>query len=171
MSRARCLNNLPCCLCEPRHDKTSKMSVRPAKTQISLGIRQVWSDSSLCAQWVDKNPSFLHADSEDSDQIGWMSRLIRVFARRTAILLVLSCRGSCSVGDVFRRRQSIVLYSRQSSAKRLKVVCGDTLAPMSFTYGRNSNEPSKELLSSGQLIKDWCAQSWIMAVRLGTPKV
>ena len=26
-------------LYEPRHDKTSKMSVRPAKTQISLGIR------------------------------------------------------------------------------------------------------------------------------------
>ena len=26
---------------EPRHDKTNKMSVRPAKTQISLGIRQV----------------------------------------------------------------------------------------------------------------------------------
>ena len=26
---------------EPRHDKTNKMSVRPAKTQISLGIRRV----------------------------------------------------------------------------------------------------------------------------------
>ena len=26
---------------EPRHNKTNKMSVRPAKTQISLGIRQV----------------------------------------------------------------------------------------------------------------------------------
>ena len=28
---------------EPRHEKTNKMSVRPAKTQISLGIHQVWS--------------------------------------------------------------------------------------------------------------------------------
>ena len=28
---------------EPPHDKTNKMSVRPAKTQISLGIRPVWS--------------------------------------------------------------------------------------------------------------------------------
>ena len=28
-------------LIEPPHDKTSKMTVRPAKTQISLGIRQV----------------------------------------------------------------------------------------------------------------------------------
>ena len=26
---------------EPRHDKTNKMSVCPAKTQISLGIRPV----------------------------------------------------------------------------------------------------------------------------------
>ena len=26
---------------EPRHDQTKNMSVRPAKTQVSLGIRQV----------------------------------------------------------------------------------------------------------------------------------
>ena len=34
---------------EPRHDKTYKMSVLPAKTKISLGP---WSDSSLGAQPV-----------------------------------------------------------------------------------------------------------------------
>ena len=39
---------------------------------------------------------FLHADSEDSDQTGWMPRLIRVFDGRT-LLLVSSCRGSCSL--------------------------------------------------------------------------
>ena len=61
---------------EPPHDKTNKMSVRPAKTQISLGIRPVWSESSLCAQWVAKDPRFLHADREDSDQTGRMPRLI-----------------------------------------------------------------------------------------------
>ena len=61
---------------EPRHDKTNKMNVRPAKTQISLGIRPVWSESSPCAQWVPKDTSFRHADSEDSDQIGRMPRLI-----------------------------------------------------------------------------------------------
>ena len=27
---------------EPPHDKTNKMTVRPAKTRISLGIRPVW---------------------------------------------------------------------------------------------------------------------------------
>ena len=75
---------------EPSHDKTNKMTVRPAKTQISLGIRPVWSEfrpvwseSSLCPQRVAKDPSFLHADSEDSDQTGRMPKLIWVFARRT----------------------------------------------------------------------------------------
>ena len=36
-------------LYEPQHDKTNKMSVRPAKTQISLGIRPVGLESSLSA--------------------------------------------------------------------------------------------------------------------------
>ena len=34
---------------EPLHDKTHNMAVRPAKTQIILGIRPVWSESSLSA--------------------------------------------------------------------------------------------------------------------------
>ena len=34
---------------EPWHDKINKVSVSPAKTQISLGIRPVWSESSLSA--------------------------------------------------------------------------------------------------------------------------
>ena len=72
---------------EPQHDITNKMSVRPVKTQISL----VWSESSLCAHWVAKDPWFLHADSKDFDQTGRMPRLMWVFAGRTLILLVLSC--------------------------------------------------------------------------------
>ena len=66
----------------------------PAKTQISLGIRPVWSEFSLYAQWVAKDPRFLHADSEDSNQTGRMPRLIWVFAGRTCHFLVLSCGGS-----------------------------------------------------------------------------
>ena len=56
--------------------------MRPAKAQISLGVRPVRSESSLCAWWV-KEPVLLHADSEDSDQTGWMPRLIWVFSGRT----------------------------------------------------------------------------------------
>ena len=63
--------------------KKKKMTVRQAKTKISLGIRPVWSESSLCAQWVAKDPSFLHAGSEDSDHTGRMPRLIWVFAGST----------------------------------------------------------------------------------------
>ena len=87
------------CTYEPPHDKTNKMTVCPVKTQISLGIHPVWSESSLSAQWVAKGPLFLHVDSEDwSDwrdaQTGQMPRQIWDFAGRTVILLVLSCRGS-----------------------------------------------------------------------------
>ena len=79
---------------EPRHDKTNKMSVRPANSQISLGIRPVWSESSQSA-WRNLGSLATHwAHSEDSDQTGRMPSLIWVFAGRTLILLVLSCRGS-----------------------------------------------------------------------------
>ena len=50
------------------------------KTQISLSIRPVWSESLLCTQWVAKGSVILQADSEDSDQTGRMRRLIWVFA-------------------------------------------------------------------------------------------
>ena len=53
------------------------------KTQISLGIRPVWLESLLCAQWVAKGSVLLQAGSEDSDQTGRMHRLIWVFAGRT----------------------------------------------------------------------------------------
>ena len=63
--------------------KSAKWYVRPVKTQISLGIRPVWSESSLCAYCVAKDPSFLQADNEASDQTGRMPRLIWVFVERT----------------------------------------------------------------------------------------
>ena len=44
--------------------KPTKWHVRPAKTQIGLGIRPVYSEYSLCAQWVAKDPSFLHENSK-----------------------------------------------------------------------------------------------------------
>ena len=42
----------------------------PSENSINLGIRPVWSESSLCPQWVAKDASFLHTDSKDSDQTG-----------------------------------------------------------------------------------------------------
>ena len=65
------------------HDKTNKMMCAPIDDSDQpgcLGIRPVWSESSLCTSWVAKDPPLLHSDSEDSDQTGRMPRLIRVFA-------------------------------------------------------------------------------------------
>ena len=98
---------------EPPYDKTNNVAVRPAKIQISLGIRPVWSDSSLCAQRVDKGPSFLHADSEDSDKTGRMPRLIWVFGERTLTSLVLSRGGSNLI-------RALQLWPSGETAKTLK---------------------------------------------------
>ena len=77
LGRSCCRWNMSCSMTKP------KWPERPAKIQISLGIRPVWSESPLSTKWVAKGPRFLHADSEDSDQTGWMPRLIWVFAART----------------------------------------------------------------------------------------
>ena len=56
--------------------------------------RRLWSD------WADGQADLR---SEDSDRTGWMPRLIRVFAGRTLILLVLSCRGSLMLKSITSR--------------------------------------------------------------------
>ena len=108
---------------EPRHDKTNKVTLRPAKTQISRGIRPVWSESSLCTQWVAKDPSFLHTDSENSDQTGRMPRLIWIFAGRTYHF----------VGFVMRRL--IWLLRILSQFTRVSKICANSAqrCPRSFS--------------------------------------
>ena len=79
---------------EPPRNKTNNVAVCTAKTQISLGIRPVWSESLLSA-WRKRGPLATHwVHSEDADQTGRMPKLIWVFAGRTATLLVLSQGGS-----------------------------------------------------------------------------
>ena len=69
------------------------------KTQISLGMRPVWSESSLSA-WRKFGALATHwAHSQDSYQTGRMPRLIWVFAGRTTILLVLSWGGN-SISEI-----------------------------------------------------------------------
>ena len=45
--------------------KRTSGHVRPAKIQISLRIRAVWSESSLGAFWIVKDAKFLHAAQAD----------------------------------------------------------------------------------------------------------
>ena len=94
--------------------KPTKWPVRPLKTQISLGICPVWSESSLCAQEVVKGPMFIHADSKDSDQTGRMPRLIWVFARHTGHF----------VGFVMRRLKS---YPMSNVIKWMRCNCTTAL--------------------------------------------
>ena len=72
----------------------TKWHVRPAKTQVSLGIRPVWSESSLSAWKKLGSLATRWVLGDDSIQTGRMFRLIWVFDGRTVILLVLSWGGS-----------------------------------------------------------------------------
>ena len=87
--------------------KNQQSECGPAKIQISLGIRPVWSESSL-STWRKLGSLDTHwVHSEDSDQTEQMPRLIWVFAGRTLLLLVLSCRGS----NVFNNTSKIITFS------------------------------------------------------------
>ena len=68
--------------------KPTKWNVWPAKTQISLGIRPVWSESLLSA-WRNLGSLATHwVHSKDSDQTGWMPRLIWVFTGCTGQFVI-----------------------------------------------------------------------------------
>ena len=74
--------------------KPIKWHVRPAKTQIGLGICPVWSESWLWAQWVAKDPSFLHATAKTLIRLGRCPGWSESSLGAHAILLVLSQGGS-----------------------------------------------------------------------------
>ena len=58
--------------------------VRPTKTQISLRVCAVWSESSLSAWRNFASLAIQNAPSEESDQTARMRRLIWIFAGRTS---------------------------------------------------------------------------------------
>ena len=70
----------------------NQQNVRPAKIQISLGIRPAWSLSSLSAWGKLGSLATYWVHSEDSDQTGRMPRLICVFARRTCYFVGVAMR-------------------------------------------------------------------------------
>ena len=61
---------------EPAHDKTNKMACALSEDSAQPGhlpsLIRVFTVGSMVA----KDPSFLHEDSENSDQTGWMPRQI-----------------------------------------------------------------------------------------------
>ena len=87
---------------EPPHDKTNKVAVQPAKTQISLGIRPVWSESSLSARRKLRSLATHWAHSEDSDQTGRMKGWSESSPGAQVISFILSCCGSFLSTDMVR---------------------------------------------------------------------
>ena len=74
-------------LFEPPHDKTNKMACAPSEDSDQPGHP--------LSTWRNNGFSATHwAHSENSDQTGWMPRLIWLFAGRIVILLILSLTGS-----------------------------------------------------------------------------
>ena len=57
---------------EPQHYKTNKITCAPSKDSDQPAHARNLIRVFACVQWVAKDPSFLHADSEDSDQTGRM---------------------------------------------------------------------------------------------------
>ena len=95
---------------EPVHDKTTKWMC------VQWRLRSAWASaqsdqSSVCTQWLAKDPSFLHADSE-TDQIGWCPGWSESSLGAFAILLVLPWSGSilfCWVVSLWQRIKTFQL--------------------------------------------------------------
>ena len=106
--------------------KATKWHMRPAKTQISLGVHPVWSESSLSA-WRNHGSLATHlVHSEDSDQTELMPRLIWVFAGRTGhfvcfiMLLLIWYSHQCSVNNLLSLFPGgWLLYSCDNNASSL----------------------------------------------------
>ena len=74
---------------------TKTMKWLCAQRRLGSAWASAQSDQSSLSAWTKLVSLAAHwAHSEDSDQTGRMPRLIWVFAGRSLILLVLSCRGS-----------------------------------------------------------------------------
>ena len=102
--------------------KRTVVHVCPAKIQISLRIRAVWSESSLGAFWIAKYANILQAASEDSIQTAQMRRLNCVFVGRTCqkvrfltlrLIIIFPIPGSCDISVLACRiswQRSIRIY-------------------------------------------------------------
>ena len=64
---------------QPQRQKSTYVHMRPAKVQISLRIRAVWSNCLLGKIRIGKDAKFLNGYNEDSDQTTQMHWLIWFF--------------------------------------------------------------------------------------------
>ena len=84
--------------------KSTKWHVRPAKTQMSLGIRPGWSESLLCAQWVAiRILAFFMQTAKTLIRLGGCPGWSESSLGSHATLLVLSWGGSFSMSPLKHR--------------------------------------------------------------------
>ena len=141
--------------------KPTRWHMRPAKTQISLGIRLVWSESSLSAWRIIGSLATHKRDSEDSDQTGRMSRLICVFAWRICHLLVLSW------GRSYIIIQLICMYKTRRLAHRVKTLisrCLPTKHPQLTTCVPNLDKTSLSRISLAGMLSTHLISSVISSM-------
>ena len=98
-------------LFEPPHDKTNKMTVRQAKTQISLGIRPVWSVFAVRSMGSYGPKLFFMWTSKTLIRLSGLPRLIWVFAGRTCHFVGFVMRRL-----VYVRRKMFWLYPLEIAA-------------------------------------------------------
>ena len=129
--------------------QNNKMTVHPAKTQISLGICPVWSEPSLCTQWVAKDPRFLHADSEDSDHplsliwvfagckchfvgfvMRWLKCLLISATIETQFISLKPTDERHMIHDLRKPVYAIIEQQRRSLVSTFVVRCLDRLIPL-----------------------------------------
>ena len=132
--------------------KPSKWHLRPAKTQINLGIRPDWAESSLSVWRKLGSLDSQWAHSKDSDQTGRMPSLIWVFAERTSILLVLSCAGSDAIWRLYNKATIAVLFT----SNRMNVVRDNKWSEV----GTSSVTNTLQHLS-------WTDNGWCLSILLG----
>ena len=136
----------------------TKWHVRPAKTQISLGICPVWSESSPSA-WRKLGSLATHwAQSKDSDQTGRMPRLIWVFAGRTCHFVGFVVRWLISIYDRCH------YVSVRSIVRRYRHLTRSSICPDRF-YILKSGMFVFATLCTGQIVSSYCTNKTLSRPR------
>ena len=104
----------------------------------------------LCPQWLGKDPSFLHADREDTDQTGRMPRLIWVFNGRTDHFVCFVMRRLISC---FHYKCIFSNPTHEMSLVTRK--CAGWSAPLLFAMGKNRFSHDVAQMVYRQSTLDW----------------
>ena len=139
-----------------RMTKSTKWPVRPAKTQISLGIFPVWSESSLSA-WSIGSLATHGAHSEDwSNWVDAQADLSLRRAHRSYFLLALTCCVSFLNKNLTEIRKGINpfikvnhwLRGKRGSMLILVSLCMHVVSVCSYVLSKNKTERSVKLKQS-----------------------